>query len=215
MNERMSLERITARIPLMLLHDSAVSGNCYKVRLLLTQLGIPFERREMKLRMSPEAATEFKKVHPLGRVPALVLDDGQVLAESNAILWYFAQDTPFFPQDRLDGARAMQWMFWEQYDHEPYVAVVRAWVRYFGIPAGKERELEERRARAYAALDVMERHLGGHEWFAGARYSIADIALFAYTHVCHEGEMSLERHGAIRAWIERVRAVPGHIALTA
>ena len=197
------------------LHEYLPSGNCYKVRLLLTQLGIPFERHEIQLRMSPETAREFQKISPLGRVPALVLEDGQVLAESNAILWYLAEGTPFVPESKLERARALQWMFWEQYDHEPYVAVVRAWVKYFGVPAGKEHELEERRARSYAALDVMERHLGVQSFFAAGRYSIADIALYAYTHVADEGGIALERYPAIGAWMERVRVQPGHIPITA
>jgi glutathione S-transferase len=197
------------------LYNSPPSGNCYKIRLLLTQLGIPFERHNIQLRMSPEAAREYKKINPLGRVPALVLEDGQVLAESNAILWYFAEGTPFVPESKIERARALQWMFWEQYDHEPYVAVVRAWVKYFGVPAGKEHEVEERRARAYAALDVMERHLGTQPFFAGGRYSIADIALYAYTHVADEGGIALERYPAIGAWMERVRSQPGHIPITA
>lgn len=196
------------------LYDSLLSGNCYKVRLLLTQLRIPFERQEIKLRMSPETAREFRKVNRLGRVPALVLDDGNVLAESNAILWYFAEGTSFVPGDKLERARALQWMFWEQYDHEPYVAVVRAWVKEFGVPPGKEHELEERRARAYAALQVMEDHLGAHDFFAGGRYSIADVALYAYTHVADEGGLSLERYPVIGAWMERVRAQPLHIPIT-
>lgn len=200
---------------MLLLHDSAMSGNCYKVRLLLTQLGIPFERREWKLRMPPDVAREFRRtVSPLGRVPALVLEDGTVLGESNAIIWSFAEGTAYMPEDRLDRARALQWMFWEQYDHEPYVAVVRAWVRYFGLPPGKERELVERRAKAEAAFAVMERHLDAQEWFAGPRYSVADIALYAYTHVAHEGDLSLEPHPAIRRWIDRVSAQPRHIRIT-
>jgi glutathione S-transferase len=197
------------------LYDSSSSGNCYKVRLLLTKLGIPFERVEVKLRMSAEALREYRKVSPLGRVPSLVLDDGTVLAESNAILWYFADGTPFVPTDRLERAQVLQWLFWEQYDHEPTVAVARAWVSHFGVPPGKERELEERRARAYAALDIMERHLADRIYFVGERFSIADIALYAYTHVAEEGDMSLARYPAIGAWLARVSAQPGHIAIGA
>jgi glutathione S-transferase len=196
------------------LHDSSVSGNCYKVRLLLTQLGIPFEREEIRLRMTPEVASEYRKLNPLGRVPSLRLEDGTVLAESNAILCYLAEGTPFIPEDRLARARMLAWMFWEQYDHEPTIAVVRAWTRYFGVPPGKEQDLEERRKKGYAALDIMERHLAAHEWLAGGRYSIADIALYAYTHVCDDGGMSLEAYPAIRAWCARVRAQPRHIAIT-
>jgi glutathione S-transferase len=189
------------------------SGNCYKVRLILNQLGIPYEREEVSLPLSPAAAAELRAVNPLGRTPALVLDDGQVLAESNAILWYLGEGSPLVPSDRLERARALQWMFWEQYDHEPYVAVVRAWLRYFGIPDGREGELEMRRKRGWAALDVMERHLSGNDFFVG-RYGVADIALYAYTHVAEEGEFSLERYPAIRAWMDRVRSQDRHVTIT-
>ena len=199
----------------MKLYQYTPSGNCYKVRLLLSHLGIRVESIEIPLRMAPETARDFRRINRFGRVPALVLDDGEVLAESNAILCYLAEGTPYLPAGRLERARVLSWMFWEQYDHEPYVAVVRSWVRYFGVPPGKERELEERRARAYAALDVMERHLSGNLWLAADRFTIADIALFAYTHVVDEGEMSLDGHPAIRAWIDRVSSQEGHVAIDA
>jgi glutathione S-transferase len=199
--------------PIVQLYQYAPSGNCYKVRLLLAQLGIPFETHEIQLRMTPEVAREFKKINPLGRVPAVVLPDGKVLAESNAILCYFAEGTPYLPDDRLARAETLQWLFWEQYDHEPYVAVVRAWVKFFGVPAGREKELEERRARAHGALDVMERHLGEHDWFSAGRYTVADIALYAYTHVGADGGLALERYPAIGRWMERVRSQPGHLAI--
>jgi glutathione S-transferase len=198
----------------MKLYNSWYSGNCYKVRLLLHHLGIPFEVEEIPLRMSAEAAAAYREtVSPLGRVPALRLDDGTVLAESNAILWYFAEGTPYLSADRLARAQTLSWLFWEQYDHEPTIAVVRAWTKYFGVPPGKEQELEERRRRGYAALDVMEKHLSQHEWFAGGAYSIADIALYAYTHVCGDGGMSLEAYHEIRAWEARIRAQKGYVAL--
>jgi glutathione S-transferase len=199
----------------MRLYNYTPSGNCYKVRLLCAQLGLPLERVEIQLRMTPDVARDYRRINPLGRVPALVLDDGQVLAESNAILWYLAEGTPFVPADRLGRARALAWMFWEQYDHEPTIAVARAWQSYFGVPPGKDDELEDRRRRGYAALDVMEGHLAGATFFVGEAYSIADIALYAYTHVCHEGGLSLERYPAIRAWLERVRTQAGHITIDA
>ena len=195
------------------LYQYGPSGNCYKVRLLLTHLGIPFETTEVQLRMTRDVAREFKKVNPLGRVPAVVLPSGEMLAESNAILSYFAEGTPFLPAEPLARARAMQWMFWEQYDHEPYVAVLRGWLKFFGVPPGKERELEERRTKAYAAFDVMERHLGAEDYFAGGRYTIADIALYAYTHVCGDGGLDLARYPGINRWLDRVRSQPGHIPI--
>jgi glutathione S-transferase len=200
----------------VLLYNFGPSGNCYKVRLLLAQLGISYERKEVRLRMTPEEKAAFKaRVSPLGRVPALVLDDGRMLAESNAIVWYLAEGSRFVPADPVERARALQWMFWEQYDHEPAVAVVRAWVRYFGVPAGKEQELVERRGRAMQALAVMEEHLAGRAWFAGEAYSVADIALYAYTHVAEEGDLSLAGFPALRGWLDRVAAQPGHVTIDA
>jgi glutathione S-transferase len=199
----------------MRLYGYGPSGNCYKVRLLLHHLDLPYERVEIPLRMSPETAREYRKVHPLGRVPALVLDDGTVLGESNAILWWLAEGTRYLPDDRLGRAQVLQWMFWEQYDHEPTVAVVRAWVRYYGVPEGKERELEERREKGRAAIAMMERHLEANDFFVAGRYTIADIALFAYTHAAEDGEISLAPFPRVREWIARVQGQDRHIPITA
>jgi glutathione S-transferase len=201
--------------PSIRLHQSWFSGNCYKVRLLLTQLGLPFERVELDLAAGEARRPEFRALAPLGRVPIVVLDDDVVLAESNAILCYFAEGTPLLPDDRLERAQVLQWMFWEQYSHEPYVAVARAWVRYFGVPAGKEAELEERRERGRQALATMERHLEGRSFFVGERYTAADIALYAYTHVADEGGFDLSALPAVGRWMGRVREQPGHIAIDA
>ncbi|RYZ42347.1 MAG: glutathione S-transferase family protein, partial [Myxococcaceae bacterium] len=136
------------------------------------------------------------------------------LAESNAILWYFAEGTPFIPTDRLERARMLQWMFFEQYSHEPYIAVARAWLTFFGVPSGKEKELEERIQKGYAALDVMEGELRKRPFFAGEHYSLADISLYAYTHVAEEGRFDLGPYPAIRSWFERVQAQPRHLRIT-
>jgi glutathione S-transferase len=196
-----------------LLYESHFSGNSYKVRLLLHQLGIPLQLKELDLLAGEARTAEFRALNPIGRVPTIQLDDGTLLAESNAILWYFAEGTPFVPADRLGRARVLQWMFFEQYSHEPYVAVARAWRKYYGIPAGKETELEERMIKGYAALDVLEGELGKRPFIAGERYTIADIALYAYTHVCHEGGFELVRHPNLRAWIDRVAAEPRHLRI--
>jgi glutathione S-transferase len=195
------------------LHQTWYSGNCYKVGLLLTQLGIRFERVEVDLIAGETRTLEFRALAPLGRVPVVVLEDGTVLAESNAILCYFAEGTPLLPSDRLERAHVLQWLFWEQYSHEPYVAVPRAWVRYFGIPAGKEAELEERRERGRQALSTMERHLEQRRFFVGERYTIADIALYAYTHVAEEGGLELTQLPALQRWMGRVRDQPGHVTI--
>jgi glutathione S-transferase len=196
------------------LYQFHASGNCYKVRLLLHQLGIPFEAVETDIMAGATRTPEFKAKNPIARVPTLELEPGTFLAESNAILWYFAEGTPFIPTGKLERARMLQWMFFEQYSHEPYVAVARAWIAFFGIPAGKERELEERIQKGYAALDVMEGELKKRPFFAGDRYSLADIALYAYTHVAEEGRFDLSRYPAIRAWFERVQAQPRHLRIT-
>ncbi len=196
------------------LHQFNPSGNCYKVRLLLHQLAIPFETRELDLSAGETRTPEFKAMNPIARIPTVELEPGVFLAESNAILWYFAEGTPFIPADRLERARMLQWMFFEQYSHEPYIAVARAWLTFFGVPSGKEKELEERIQKGYAALDVMEGELRKRPFFAGERYSLADIALYAYTHVAEEGRFDLGRHPAIRAWFERVRAQPRHLRIT-
>ncbi|WP_434390917.1 glutathione S-transferase family protein [Melittangium boletus] len=190
------------------------SGNCYKVRLLLHQLSLPFETREVDLAAGEARTAEFKAMNPIAKTPTVELSPGVFLAESNAILCYFGEGTPYVPTDRLERARMLQWMFFEQYSHEPYVAVARAWLSFFGIPPGKERELEERIQKGYAALDIMEGELSKRPFFAGGHYSLADIALYAYTHVAHEGRFDLGRYPAILDWCERVRAQPGHVRIT-
>lgn len=199
------------------LHESAVSGNCYKVRLLLAQLGIPLRRVEFDidaLKAGKTHSDAFLAMNPEGRVPVAELEDGSFLPESNAILCYFAEGTPLLPADRLERAHVLRWLFWEQYSHEPYIAVVRAWRSYFGIPAGREAELPVREARGYTALDVLERTLARETFLVGGRYTIADIAVYAYSHVAHEGGFDLSRYPAVTAWLARVAAQPGHVKIT-
>jgi glutathione S-transferase len=154
-------------------------------------------------------------LNPALRVPTLILDDGRPLAESGAILWYFGEGTPFVPEDRYARAQVLQWMFFEQYDHEPAIAVVRFWVAYSGRPEAFADRLDERMAAGYRALAAMERHLADWEFFVGARLSLADIVLYAYTHVADEGGFDLEPYPAVRRWLERVAAVPGHVPIDA
>ena len=195
------------------LYDYLASGNAYKVRLLLHQLGIPFERIEMDLLKGETRTPEFLKKNPNGRIPVLELEDGRCLAESNAILWYLSEWTRFLPEDRLARAQVLQWMFFEQYSHEPYVAVLRFWT-HAGWLEEKQLLVPEKRERGVAALQVMEGHLRDHDFFVGGRYTIADIALYAYTHVADEGGFDLAGLPAVRAWLGRVREQPGHVPIT-
>ena len=201
----------------MILHDNLASGNGYKVRLLLAQLGVPFRRIEYDITGGETRTPDFlNRINPNGRVPVLETDTGEFLAESDAILFYLAEDTPFFPAGRLERARVLQWMFFEQYSHEPNIAVARAWVHVFGLEMTEERRLAlaTKRKLGYDALGVMERHLSGNDFFVGGRYTVADIALYAYTHVAHEGGFDLAGYPAVRAWMGRVTARPGHVPIT-
>ena len=199
----------------MLLYNSAVSGNCYKVRLLLAQLGLEYEKVEMSVVDRSNRAEVLGELNPGLRVPTLVLDDGRPLAESNAILWYFGDGTPYVPEDPYERAQVLQWMFFEQYSHEPYLAVVRFWLAYSGTPERFADQIPAKMKGGYAALDAMDRHLQGREFLVGDRYSIADIALYAYTHVAHEGDFDLEPYPAIRAWLERIASQRGHVTIDA
>ena len=197
----------------MRLYDFHESGNGYKVRLLMNQLGIPHERIELDILKGETRTPAFLSKNPNGRIPLLELDDGTCLAESNAILFYLALGTEFLPEDRLDRARVLQWMFFEQYSHEPYVAVVRFW-HFSGQAEAMADEIPARMGRGYQALGVMEQHLAERDFFVAGRYSIADIALYAYTHVAEEGRFELARFPQVQAWLERVSAQPGHIPIT-
>jgi len=199
----------------MLLYDSPVSGNCYKVRLLLAHLAIPYERRSLDVVDRSNRREVLGDLNPALRVPTLVLDDGRALAESGAILWYFGDGTRFVPEDRYERAQVLQWMFFEQYDLEPAIAVVRFWVAYSGRPEEFADRLEERTAAGHRVLAAMERHLAGREFLVGEDFSLADIALYGYTHVADEGGFELSAYPAVRAWLDRVAAVPGHVPIEA
>ena len=194
------------------LYDFHESGNAYKVRLLLSQLGRDYERIELDILRGETRTPEFLRLNPNGRVPLLVLEDGRSLAESNAILFHLAQGTLFWPEDPFEQAQVLQWMFFEQYSHEPYIAVLRFWT-FAGELDAHRNEIEAKRARGEAALDVMEKHLVGRDFFVGNRYSIADIALFAYTHVAGEGGFDLSGRSVLRAWLDRVASQPGSIPI--
>jgi glutathione S-transferase len=200
----------------MLLYNSQVSGNCYKVRLLLAHLGIEYERQELSVADRSNRPDVLGGLNPALRVPTLVFDDGRSLGESGAIIWFFGEGTRFVPADPFERAQVLQWMFFEQYDHEPALAVVRFWLAYSGRPREDFADrLDERVAAGYRALDALERHLDGRTWLVGDGMTLADIALYAYTHVADEGGFELGRYPAIGAWLERVAREPGHVPIDA
>ena len=196
----------------MKLYNVAYSGNSYKVRLLLAQIGIACEIVEVDILKGESRTPEFLKINPNGRTP--VLDDsGFVLAESNAILAYLARGTKFLPEDQQRLGSVFQWLFFEQYSHEPYIATSRFWLQHKPDSPERDTVLAARREGGWAALRVIEKHLSDHDFFVDD-YTIADIALFAYTHVSHEGGFPLNDFPKIRRWIERVKAQPGFIPMT-
>jgi glutathione S-transferase len=191
----------------MRLYNVAYSGNSYKVRLLLAHLGVPCEIVEVDILKGESRTPEFLQINPNGRTPVLD-DNGFVLAESNAILAYLARGTKFLPEDQQKFALVFQWLFFEQYSHEPYIATSRFWLQHKSDSPERAAVLTARRDGGWAALKVMEDRLRSNDFFVGG-YTLADIALFAYTHVSHEGGFPLDDFPKIRAWIERVKTQPG------
>ncbi len=201
---------------MLTLHQMHVSGNCYKVRLAARQLGQPLALRDYGLHDGSTRKPDYLSKNPNGRVPLLELDDGRFLPESGAILWYLAEGTKLVPDDKWGRAETLQWMFFEQYSHEPYIAVARFWLAY-----APKSELDKKRhligewhEKGNAALAVMETRLSGRDWFAGGRYSIADIALYGYTHSATEGGFDLTRYPGVTAWLTRVASTPGYVPLS-
>jgi glutathione S-transferase len=194
-------------------YGMALSGNCYKLKLALTQLGLPFEWVEVNSVKGETRTAEFKELNPNAKVPVLQLEDGTLLPESNAGLWYLAEGSPLIPDSRLERAHVLQWMFFEQYTHEPAIAVARFLVRFLGSPAGTEQRIKDCIERGHHALSVMEQHLTGKDFFVAERYTIADIALYAYTHCADEGGFDLSKYPAVQAWLARVRETPGFVKM--
>jgi glutathione S-transferase len=196
----------------VVLYDYAVSGNCYKVRLLFALLGVEYERRPMSVLDRSDRLEVLGDLNPGLRVPTVVLEDGRPLGESDAILWYFADGTDYVPTDPYERAQTLQWMFFEQYSHEPNLAVARNWLMHDLVPSPEA--LAEKQRGGYAALDGLERGLHGKDFLVGGRYSIADIALYAYTHVADAGGFDLDGYPLIRAWLDRVATHRGHVPIT-
>jgi glutathione S-transferase len=199
----------------VLLYNSPVSGNCYKVRLLFAHLGIDYERRDLDVVDRSKRRDVLGDLNPALRVPTLVLDDGRPLAESNAISWYFGEGTRFVPEDRYTRAQVLQWLLWEQYEHEPAIAVARFLKNYSGKPESYEARREELTRRGEHVLATMEHHLDGRDWFVGDSMTLADICLYAYTHAADEGGFSLDDKPATQRWVARVAAQPGHVPIDA
>lgn len=199
---------------MLTLYDNLDSGNAYKARLLLALLKIPYTRVELDIDKAETRTPEFLAKNPNGRIPTLELEDGTFLPESNAILFYLAEGTRFLPSDRLGRARVLQWMFFEQYSHEPFIATPRYIIKHLGRGHSRMDEMPGRIAKGHEALKVMELRLARGPYMAGDGYTIADIALYAYTHVAPEGDIELSPYPAIRAWLARVASEPGHIAIT-
>jgi glutathione S-transferase len=199
----------------MRVYGMSTSGNCHKVRMVLEALRLPYQWTETDTVRGDTRTKQFLAMNPNGKAPVLEIEPGVYLPESNAILCYLAEGTPLLPIERLARARVMQWLFFEQYSHEPYIAVARFLRRFHPDPESQKTLAESKMAGGYRALEVMEQHLGGKTFFVGERYSIADIALYAYTHVADDGGFDLARFPAVQAWLSRVRAQPGYVDMPA
>ena len=189
------------------------SGNCYKLKLICSLLSIPHQWIAVDILKGDSLTPEFLKMNPNGKIPLLVMDDGECLAESNAILFYLAQGSDLLPGDDLNLARVLQWQFFEQYSHEPNIAVARFIARYLGLPEDRKAEYESKQVGGYRALDVMEQSLQKRQYLVGNQCTIADISLYAYTHVADEGGFDLSRYPAILAWLKQIQSLDGYIGM--
>ena len=194
-------------------YGMSVSGNCHKVRMVLEALKLPYAWEEIDTREGTTRTPEFLAKNPNGKVPLLEIERGVYLPESNAIIFYLAEGSALLPTDRLERAQVLQWLFFEQYSHEPNIATLRFWLTHHALDDERAAHVPMKRRQGYAALDVMEVHLIKNEFFVGGKYSIADIALYAYTHVAHEGGFDLGSYPAVKRWLARVAAQPGHIPM--
>ncbi|MDJ0744080.1 MAG: glutathione S-transferase family protein [Xenococcaceae cyanobacterium MO_167.B27] len=201
-------------LPMYKLYDFLPSGNGYKVRLLLTQLQIPFELIELNILNKETRTPEFLQKNPNGKIPLLEIAPDKFISESNAILYYLSQGTEYFPKDKYEQAQVMQWLFFEQYSHEPNLATPRYWISIINKADEYREQIVQKQKLGYAALNVMEQHLKTHNFLVADKYTIADIALYAYTHVAEAGGFNLAKFPAILAWLERTKAQPRHILIT-
>jgi len=195
------------------LYGNSTSGNCWKPAMMLHARGLPFRWIEVDILKGESRTPEFLRLNPNGRVPLLVFPDGRILAESNAMLLHLGEGSAWIPTDPYLRAKMYEWLFFEQYSHEPYIATVRFWVKEAGKAEEKKQEIAERVPKGYAALGVMEKALAGSPFLAGERPTLADIALYAYTHVAPQGGFSLERYPGIRVWLGRVATLPEFVPM--
>jgi glutathione S-transferase len=198
----------------MKIYGDAKSGNCYKIQLLCALLELEYEWVPIDILQGETRTGSFLTLNPNGQIPVCVTDAGEVLTESNAILFYLARDSRYWPDDRLAQTRVLEWQFFEQYNHEPSVAVARFIKFYQQMPENRSAEYQLKLKAGYRALDLMERHLDAHEYFVAGRCSIADISLYAYTHVAHEGGFELSAYPGISAWIARIQRLDGYVGMT-
>lgn len=199
----------------MRVYGDIASGNCYKIKLLLSLLNMEHEWQHVNILAGESETPEFLSMNPNGKIPLLLLDDGETLSESNAILNYLAEGSEFLPTDKLHRARVLQWQFFEQYSHEPYVAVARFINKYLGLPEERRAEYDAKQSGGRKALRVMENQLEITPFLTGHDYTIADISLYAYTHVAHEGGFDLSDYPAVGTWLSRVAAHPAHVTMEA
>jgi glutathione S-transferase len=191
----------------------SASGNCYKVKLLLAQLGLDYQWQEIDILKAETRTPEFLAINPNGKVPTLQIGADQYLAESNAILCYLAENTPYWATERFKKAETLQWLFFEQYSHEPYIAVARFIKKFLPPDHPRQADIPRLHERGYQALQVMEQHLAKHDFFVDQCYSIADIALYAYTHVAADGGFDLSSYPAIQAWMQRLQQQPSYVEM--
>lgn len=197
----------------MKIYGDIYSGNCFKLKLACSLLGVEHEWIPVDIMRGETREDHFLALNPVGQIPICVTDDGQTLTESNAILYYLAQGSDLWPAERLTQTRVLEWQFFEQYSHEPTIAVARFIKVYLGLPDDRQREYEAKLKGGYRALDLMERHLQDHSFLVGQSCTIADISLFAYTHVAEEGGFDLSAYPAIRSWIANIQQLPGYVAM--
>lgn len=198
---------------MLTIYGDIQSGNCYKIKLLLALLGQDHEWRHVDILRGAARTEQFLALNPNGKVPAAVLDDGRLLAESNAILHYLAEGSSFLPSDPYLHAKVLQWQFFEQYSHEPYIATARFIAKYLGLPENRRADYEAKQEGGHKALAVLEQQLTHTPYLVGDEYTIADISLYGYTHVAHEGGFDLQAYPQIRAWLARIAGHPRHVTI--